>query len=157
MKRVAFVLALLGAVFVCLYGIAQSVSQPEPVAGSNSLFEPFIPAPPPTPAQWSSPLLFGPNAVTQTNFLPSVPKHRPIAPPRIFLFDSPPSASNARSNALPPGVYNTEPYTSLVLVPGPHPDDKCIIGNGAAQPPIRMPTVKPDLQFIPRKPAQPSQ
>jgi hypothetical protein len=49
------------------------------------------------------------------------------------------------------GIYKTEPYTCLVLVPGPHLDDKFVIsGNGGPQ--IQMPTVQPGLKFIPLKP-----
>jgi hypothetical protein len=151
MKRVASFSALIGAVLFNNYGFGQSASLPEPILGSNSLLQPFIFAPPSTPpGQWTSPFSFGPNSFAHTNLLYSAPRPQPILPPRVLLFDSPSTASNS----LPPGIYKTEPYTCLVLVPGPHPDDKCIIGNGAGQPNIQMPIRRPELQFIPRKPSQ---
>ncbi len=59
-----------------------------------------------------------------------------------------------RGSDLAPGVYETWPYTSMVLVPGAHLDDKMILGrnalastNAAA---IPMPMVKPELHFKPR-------
>lgn len=62
--------------------------------------------------------------------------------PRLFL-------GKAYQDAqLKPGVYETWPYTCIVVVPGPHPDDKSMVpstGDG-------MPVIKPDLRFIPRKP-----
>ena len=48
---------------------------------------------------------------------------------------------------LPPGVYRTVPYSCIVLVPGPHPDDKCIVNPGPWD--SSMPIVRPDLHFIP--------
>ena len=61
-----------------------------------------------------------------------------------------PSAHSATIVA--PGIYKTEPYTCLVLVPGRHLDDKSII-SGNRGPQIQMPTVRPDLKLIPRKPS----
>jgi len=54
--------------------------------------------------------------------------------------------------ATPPGVYKTLPYSCIVVVPGPHPDDRCIVNPGGANDP--MPIIKPDLQFIPWGPAK---
>jgi hypothetical protein len=55
---------------------------------------------------------------------------------------------------LKPGVYETYPYSCIVVVPGAHPDDKSIIGAGqlvgGGQPVERMPTMNPELLFIPR-------
>jgi len=50
-----------------------------------------------------------------------------------------------------PGIYKTAPYTCIVVVPGGHPDDKMIHPRGT---PPSMPTVQPDLRFIPLKPAE---
>jgi hypothetical protein len=53
---------------------------------------------------------------------------------------------------VPPGVYRTVPYSCIVVVPGPHPDDRCIV-----RPPdvdSSMPITKPELQFIPWSPAK---
>jgi len=45
-----------------------------------------------------------------------------------------------------PGVYKTEPYSMIVRVPGPHPDDKMIVGG----PELKMRQMQPGLRFIPR-------
>jgi hypothetical protein len=53
---------------------------------------------------------------------------------------------------VPHGVYRTVPYSCIVVVPGPHPDDRCIV-----RPPdvdFSMLVVKPELQFIPWSPAK---
>lgn len=55
------------------------------------------------------------------------------------------------SKALRPGTYASLPFTAIVIVPGPGPDDKC-----AARVPDNvdpnMPILRPELQFIPRQP-----
>jgi hypothetical protein len=51
---------------------------------------------------------------------------------------------------LKPGVYETKPYSSIVLVPGPHPDDKMVFGMD--RPKVEMPTKRPDLDLRPRIP-----
>lgn len=56
---------------------------------------------------------------------------------------------------IPPGVYRTTPYSCIVVVPGPHPDDKCVVKHGPGDSP--MPVVKPDLQFIPLHPPKSQQ
>jgi hypothetical protein len=74
------------------------------------------------------------------------PKVRPVAP------EVAPSVNRlfAQRPALPaPGIYETAPFTCIVVVPGPHPDDRCI--RSPAVGPF-MPTVRPDLRFIPRAP-----
>ncbi len=54
-----------------------------------------------------------------------------------------------------PGVYETAPYTCIVVVPGPQADDKMIVGRyrmattNVLVP--RMPMVQPELRFIPRE------
>ncbi|MGB8371082.1 MAG: hypothetical protein ACLPYZ_17890 [Limisphaerales bacterium] len=50
---------------------------------------------------------------------------------------------------LKPGVYKTSPYTCLVLIPGPQPDDCSVHGPGVTGV-ERMPTIKPELKFIPQ-------
>ena len=47
------------------------------------------------------------------------------------------------------GVYRTEPYSSIVIVPPAHPDDRCLVGRDVTQ--QRMPTANPELQLIPWK------
>jgi hypothetical protein len=52
---------------------------------------------------------------------------------------------------LAPGVYETKPYTCIVVVPGVHPDDKMSKGGPSVAPSEPwMPAVKPDLHFVPR-------
>ena len=52
------------------------------------------------------------------------------------------------SPPLPPGIYQTYPYSCLVLVPGPHPDDKSIANLQGGQ--SQMPIVQPGLTFVPK-------
>jgi hypothetical protein len=53
---------------------------------------------------------------------------------------------------LKPGVYETAPYTCIVIVPPPHLDDQSIVGAGPStlHDGLEMPTIQPNLQFIPR-------
>ncbi len=64
---------------------------------------------------------------------------------------SPPSATpKARlfpQHAPAPGLYKTEPFSCLVLVPGPHPDDRALAPGAAVDP--KMPIVKPELRLVP--------
>ncbi len=53
-----------------------------------------------------------------------------------------------------PGVYETRPYTAIVIVPGPHPDDRAIVGSSGGRPGVPMvapdmPMAVPELRFIP--------
>jgi hypothetical protein len=68
---------------------------------------------------------------------------------RTNLFSNAPIARAMPS--VPPGVYEAEPYKAIVVVPGPHPDDRCIIGQGAAATAPAMPMIKPELRLVPRK------
>jgi hypothetical protein len=54
---------------------------------------------------------------------------------------------------LKPGVYKTSPYTCLVLIPGPQPDDCSVHGPGGTGV-EKMPTIKPELKFIPQSLAE---
>jgi len=58
----------------------------------------------------------------------------------------------ASPDQLPAGVYRTAPYSCIVLVPGPHPDDRAIVNPRGGD--SAMPIIKPDLQFIPLRPAK---
>ncbi len=51
---------------------------------------------------------------------------------------------------LSPGLYKTEPYSCLVLVPGRPIDEKSIVKPSLPSPP--MPRVSPGLEFIPWPP-----
>src|ERR1035441_571387 len=53
---------------------------------------------------------------------------------------------------IPAGVYKTVPYSCIVVVPGPQPDDRCVINPGDVA--SAMPIVRPDLRFIPLDPAK---
>src|SRR5207253_2234490 len=52
---------------------------------------------------------------------------------------------------LRPGVYKTEPFACIVVVPGSQLDDAILIQPPAGEFPMR--TVTPDLRFIPVSPA----
>jgi hypothetical protein len=54
------------------------------------------------------------------------------------------------SNLPPPGVYESSPYTCIVVVPDTHLDEACLISPRGPQP--FMPTLKPDVRLIPRTP-----
>lgn len=59
---------------------------------------------------------------------------------------------------LKPGVYLSLPYTAIIIVPGRHPDDQCIVGEKG--PGMFMPTYRPPLHLVPwhekREEVQPS-
>lgn len=90
-------------------------------------------------------------------------KPPPVIPgPRLFLTNRAPLGGftfrlNTNSpTALPrPGVYRTDPFACIVVVPGPQHDDACIIGSTnrpgglAVEPKLNMPTLRPGLRFIP--------
>ena len=61
-----------------------------------------------------------------------------------------PKQSNTAQNSLAPGIYKTEPYTCIVIVPAEHPDDKSMIRPPETVP--NMPVLKPDLHFVPVRP-----
>ncbi len=65
-----------------------------------------------------------------------------------FRFNPPGARGKPLTSKLPaPGVYKTEPYACIVLVPGAHPDDKMAVGvTDRASP---MPMIQPELRFIP--------
>ncbi len=62
-----------------------------------------------------------------------------------------------RVHALPkPGVYKSAPYSCIVVVPPPHPDDRGILGSAgsrtnlqAGPPEFNMPVVRPELRLVP--------
>jgi hypothetical protein len=56
----------------------------------------------------------------------------------------------AKSDLPAPGVYKTEPYACIVLVPSHHPDDAMAVNPTQKTAP--MPVIKPELHFIPLKP-----
>ena len=68
--------------------------------------------------------------------------------PKVQIFDQTARRqSPALPGQLPAGVYKTLPYTCIVVVPGPHPDDRAVVSPRSGDYP--MPIIRPDLQFIP--------
>jgi hypothetical protein len=57
----------------------------------------------------------------------------------------------AHANRLRPGVYKTESHTCIVVVPGSHTDDAFATVPAGGE--WQMPIVKPDLRFVPPRPA----
>jgi hypothetical protein len=53
----------------------------------------------------------------------------------------------ASPRQLPAGVYKTLPYTCIIVVPGPCPDDRAIVDLSSGI--YRIPIIWPDVQFIP--------
>ena len=49
---------------------------------------------------------------------------------------------------LAPGVYKTEPYTCIVVVPRAHADDRMVIGM-LDKTESKMPMIEPKLKFVP--------
>jgi len=96
------------------------------------------------------------NAVFVAGLRKNAPAPSTNAGPRIagpnqgqVLFLQP----NRPAGQLAPGVYETAPYTCIVVVPGAHPDDKMIVGGAAVgmnEVDPKMPIVRPELRFIPR-------
>ncbi|PWU08642.1 MAG: hypothetical protein C5B50_29145 [Verrucomicrobia bacterium] len=62
------------------------------------------------------------------------------------------SSTNMLSSKLPkPGIYEAHPYTMIVIVPGPQPDDKCIV-SASRETDRNMPIIRPQIELVPRKP-----
>ena len=57
-------------------------------------------------------------------------------------------SSDRHLRSLPkPGVYKTEPFTCIVIVPGKNADDRSLFKP--AEPGSAMPVVRPELRFVP--------
>jgi hypothetical protein len=69
---------------------------------------------------------------------------------KSLLAGKPPLASPPAG--LKPGVYKTFPYTGIVIVPGPHPDDVSAVESGTNGV-EKLPVFKPGLKFVPFAPA----
>jgi hypothetical protein len=55
-----------------------------------------------------------------------------------------------RAEAAPkPGVYRTEPFACIVIVPGGHPDEQSVVKPGDSD--STMPMIEPELRFVPLK------
>ena len=66
----------------------------------------------------------------------------------VYRFFAVPAARqlNGPHQSLAPGVYKTEPYACLVVVPG-RIDERCVIANGDTHP--GMPVIQPELRMVP--------
>ena len=53
---------------------------------------------------------------------------------------------------LAPGVYQTRPYSMILVVPKPGLDDRCVVEATNAD--SKMPVVKPDMQAVPMPPVK---
>ena len=102
-----------------------------------------------TPPFWVLPQHPGPGISRAIIILTNRPTLGPYAE---FLSTN---SLNASLTLPKPGVYRTEPYASIVIVPRQHLDDNCIIGSTnafaglALQPDIKMPIIRPELRLIP--------
>jgi len=106
---------------------------------------------PPWPGNAQTNIQVIPFAGTNRPFRPLPPGHKPETQIQIL----PPSAqpgSPPAPTTIPPGVYRTVPYSCIVVVPGPHPDDRCVVKPGNVD--SSMPIIKPELRFIPWKPTE---
>jgi hypothetical protein len=56
------------------------------------------------------------------------------------------------AKGLKPGIYETAPYTSIVIVPRRHVDDGIFVRPREPVPSMPIITVTPELRFIPRNP-----
>ncbi len=84
--------------------------------------------------------------LSASNAPPSVPpgKLKRVVPPL-------PSVLPGTAAPLKPGIYETRPYTCIVVVPGPIKDDRAILGSrNRFDRGGKMPQNVPDLEFIPR-------
>src|ERR1035441_3811796 len=79
-----------------------------------------------------------------------------LAPTRAFRIQTLPLFARVHPRAVSPtppaGVYKTSPYSCIVVVPGPHPDDRCVVKPSGVE--SAMPIIRPDLRFIPWNPAK---
>jgi len=82
-----------------------------------------------------------------TNAVPQKPNPS-LAPERRYLSPK----SDSTPTPLTPGVYETRPYTCIVVVPGPQVDEKSIFPQslGTDRSP-RLPMRVPDLELVPRQ------
>ncbi len=137
MKTAALVLLGIAALCVPLISRSQDPGQTRwSLFSENSLLAD-------TNALNLAPLLNQPPSATFTNSLPLSRKQlkaiRPLA---------------SGTSALPaPGVYETAPFTCIVVVRGGHPDDKMIVGSRATGTNVvspKMRIITPELRFIPR-------
>jgi hypothetical protein len=77
----------------------------------------------------------------------------PRIPPRIYRgSDSNHIYVPSPQRTPSPGVYKTEPYSCIVVVPGAGLDDCFLVNPGGGH--SSMPTVQPELRLVPLAPAR---
>jgi hypothetical protein len=94
-------------------------------------------------------------AATLTNGEPPLISHPFVAGPTNLGF-APLSAApivyldgkTEHPQRLKPGVYQTRPYTIILIVPEAGLDDRCVVGASGDF--SRMPNAKPDVQAVPK-------
>ena len=79
---------------------------------------------------------------------PSTGLEEPRLDPQIILPDNP-----GAGQAPEPGLYTSEPWTCLVLVPGPHRDERMVRGAQDSRR-FQMPIIEPELRLVPRESRQ---
>ena len=128
MKRVASIGAVgVGLGCVCVLAAAQGVLHKGPprTASIASLGN----------AQSNIFVIPSPGSNSPVLALP-LPQSARLQPPALFP-------------TIPARVYQTAPYSCIVVVPGPQPDDRCVIHPPEGVDPA-MPIIRPTLRFIPR-------
>ncbi len=103
---------------------------------------------------YSSPRLVDPHVGPVVLYNAGLTNSLPFPGPLLVLSNHPTSlfAKPGRSRLVPPrapapGVYLAKPYSMIVVVPGPHPDDKCIVSPSGPVAP--MPVIPPELHLVP--------
>lgn len=146
MKRPINVLALLGAGLALSAGFAQAVRSAERALKfekEQANLAGITFAMPQGPVAVVS--LTKPEVLSKQKPAASGGGSRPIAGTNLFVFAAP-----RRIGApIAPGVYQSVPYTCIVVVPGVHPDDKIIASLPRTEP--QMPMAEPKLRLVPRK------
>ncbi len=141
MKTAAVVLPVILALGVPLISIGQELSKSRPMLFSEQSLAPADREANAVPTPALDKRLAGPS----TNALPR------LARPKQGQVVRPLSPHPNGDVPLAPGIYETTPYTCIVVVPGGHPDDKMIRRAPSANTVTPgMPIVKPELRFIPR-------
>ena len=59
-------------------------------------------------------------------------------------------ARQSDNQSPPPGVYQTYPWTIILVVPGPQHDDGSVLGPGNTNGLSRMPIINPHVEVVPR-------
>ncbi len=135
MRANRFVIAAITTALLAIPAIGQVLTDTVPPAPPNRDSGPFGPLGAPWLTSNIGVLAWSTNGVQRTNF---------FARPRL-------ARPKGRVPSAPkPGVYRTEPYACIVVVPGKHPDDRSVVKPGDPGPP--MPVVRPELRFIPFRP-----